>query len=50
MNTIQRNHIDSAKALQSLMRELGPLHPAFQHLAFAVALLMAQNEEKEGHL
>lgn len=33
---------DAIAALQSLMRELGHQHPAFEHLAIAVAVLMEQ--------
>lgn len=44
MNTIQLRNQAAIAALQALMREIGYLHPAFQHLALAIALLMLHME------
>lgn len=49
MTAIQLRDKAAVAALQALMREIGNQHPAFQHLALAVALLMLHTEEtREG--
>lgn len=49
MNSIHLRNQAAITALQALMREIGYQHPAFQHLALAIALLMLHTEEiREG--
>ena len=44
MTATQARNQAAIAALQALMREIGNQHPAFQHLALAVALLMLYME------